>query len=47
MGITICGFGGGYLGSILDHSSFGFWGIVLSTVGSLLGIYLGYKIGNS
>lgn len=38
----------GYLGSLIDHGNFfGFWSIFLSTVGGLLGIWIGYKLGNS
>ncbi len=35
---------GGWLGSLLDGgNSFGLWGIVGSTIGGLLGIYIAYR----
>ena len=44
-GASVGGVIGGYLGSLLDHGSmFGWWSIVLSTVGGIGGIYVTYKI---
>lgn len=38
---------GGWGGSLLDHGNFfGVWGILFSTVGGILGIWAGYKLGN-
>jgi uncharacterized membrane protein YeaQ/YmgE (transglycosylase-associated protein family) len=46
IGITIIGTLGGWLGSLMDHGNmFGVWGILLGTVGSFVGIYVGYKAG--
>lgn len=46
LGITIGGLLGGWLGSILDNgNAFGAWGIILSTVGGLAGLYVGFKLG--
>ena len=48
IGITVGGALGGFLGALLDHgNAFGAWGILLSGVGSLLGIWAGFKLGNS
>lgn len=45
MGIFIGGTIGDLVGGALDHGNWlGLWGIVLSTVGSLAGIWAGYKI---
>lgn len=51
IGITIGGTIGGGLGNMLDHQSFfsltnfGGWTILLSTIGSFVGIWGGYKAG--
>lgn len=46
IGITVGGLLGGWIGSMLDGGSmFGAWGIILSTVGSLVGIWAGYRVG--
>jgi uncharacterized membrane protein YeaQ/YmgE (transglycosylase-associated protein family) len=46
IGITVIGTLGGWLGSLMDHGNmFGIWGILLGTVGSFVGIYVGYKAG--
>lgn len=43
--LTIGGLVGGYIGSLLDRGSMlGLWGIICSTVGGLLGIYIAYKM---
>jgi uncharacterized protein YcfJ len=48
IGITIGGLLGGWLGSLLDHGNFfGIWGILLSTIGSVAGIYVGYRVGQN
>ena len=48
IGIAVGGTLGGWLGSLLDDGNFfGMWGIVLGAVGSLLGIWTGYKLGGS
>ena len=45
IGATIGGAGGGFLGGIFDHGNmFGLWGIMLSLVGGIAGIYAAYKI---
>lgn len=44
LGITIGGIIGGWLGSLLDHGNgLGGWSILLSTIGSLAGLWVGYK----
>lgn len=48
IGITVGGLLGGWLGSLMDHGNpFGAWGLLLSTVGGLAGIWAGYKLGQS
>lgn len=47
IGITIGGGLGGWLGSLIDHSGFGFWSVIGSTVGGLLGLWAGYKLGSN
>lgn len=45
LGVIIGGLVGAWLGGLLDHgNSFGGWSLLLSTVGSLVGIWAGYKI---
>jgi len=45
LGASIGGILGGYVGSLLDKGNFlGMWGLILSTVGGLLGVYVAYKI---
>jgi hypothetical protein len=47
IGITVGGVIGGILGGMLDHGNLlGMWGILLSGVGSIIGIFVGYKLGN-
>jgi hypothetical protein len=44
LGITIFGTIGGWIGAELDHGNwFGPVSILLSTVGSILGVWAGYK----
>ena len=45
LGIFIVGTLGGYLGSLIDGGSslIGVWSLVLSTVGSFVGIWVGIK----
>jgi hypothetical protein len=44
LGVTIGGILGGWLGSMLDHGNgLGGWSILLSTIGSFAGIWVGYK----
>jgi hypothetical protein len=48
IGLTIGGIIGGAIGAMLDHGNpFGLWGLFLGTIGSLAGIWAGYKLGNS
>jgi uncharacterized membrane protein YeaQ/YmgE (transglycosylase-associated protein family) len=43
--ITVGGLVGGWLGSLIDGGGgCGLWSILLSTVGSVLGIWVAYKI---
>ncbi len=44
VGVTIFGTIGGWLGAAMDHGNwFGGWSILLSTIGSFVGIWAGYK----
>ena len=48
VGLTIGGFIGGWLGAAMDHGNyFGAWSILLGGVGSLVGIWAGFKIGKN
>jgi hypothetical protein len=43
--LTIFSILGGWLGSLIDGGNiFGMWGLLLSTVGAFLGIFIGYKL---
>ena len=44
IGAGIGGTIGGFIGSAIDHSLLGLWGIILSGVGGILGIWAAYKI---
>ena len=47
LGIAVGSTIGGLIGSRFDHGSFfGVWGLTLGTVGSFVGIWVGFKIGN-
>lgn len=47
IGITVGGLVGGWLGAMLDHGNYlGGWSIMLSLVGSLAGVWVGYKASN-
>jgi hypothetical protein len=45
VGITIGGIIGGVIGGKLDHTGFGVWSILLSSLGSFAGLWAGYKLG--
>ncbi|MGH7141920.1 MAG: hypothetical protein ACREF5_00340 [Candidatus Saccharimonadales bacterium] len=46
IGITVDGTIGGWVGALVDHGNwFGVWSLMLSGVGSLVGVWMGYKIG--
>ena len=48
LGIFLGSTVGGIIGSMLDHGNgLGFWTFFLGTVGSFVGIWGGYKLGNS
>lgn len=48
IGIFVGGLVGGLIGTWLDHGNgLGAWTLILSTVGSILGIWGGFKLGNS
>ncbi len=48
IGIFVGGTAGGWLGGLLDHGNWlGGWSILLSTVGSIVGIWAGYKLGKN
>lgn len=45
IGLTLGGLIGGWLGGLADDGNiFGAWGIVGGAIGSLVGIWAGYKI---
>jgi hypothetical protein len=46
VGIVVGGLVGGGIGSLLDHGNMlGAWSLILSTIGSLAGIWAGYVAG--
>jgi hypothetical protein len=48
IGITVGGGVGGWLGALMSHGNYlSGWSILLSTVGSFVGIWAGYKAGQS
>jgi len=48
IGITIGGLVGGWIGTTLDHGNgLGGWSLLLGTVGSFVGLWVGYKIADS
>jgi hypothetical protein len=48
LGITIFGFIGSWLGALLSHGNYlGAWSILLGMVGSLAGVWVGYKVGKN
>jgi hypothetical protein len=48
IGIVVCGSVGGFLGAVLDHGNWlGAWSIVFSGIGSLAGLWVGYKVGKA
>jgi hypothetical protein len=48
IGIILGGLIGGVGGSMLDHGNiFGLWGILISGLGSIIGIFIGYKLYSS
>jgi len=42
--ITIGGMAGGYLPTLFGASGFSVWAIITSTIGSIVGIVLAYKL---
>lgn len=45
IGITVGGLVGGWLGGLMDHGNMlGGWSILFSGIGSLVGIWAGYKV---
>ena len=46
IGIGIGGTLGGFVGALIDHgNALGGWSILFSGIGSLMGLWAGYKIG--
>lgn len=46
LGVTVVGTLGGWIGALMAHGNwFGTWSILLSTIGSFVGIWVGYKAG--
>lgn len=47
IGIIVGGIVGGALGGALDHGNvIGLWGILMSGIGSIAGIFIAYKLSN-
>jgi hypothetical protein len=47
-GILVFSALGSWIGSLLDHGNpFGVWGILLGAVGGLVGVWVGYTLGNN
>lgn len=48
LGVAVCGTVGGWLGASLDHGNWlGVWSLLLGTIGSFAGVWLGYKVGQA
>jgi hypothetical protein len=48
IGITVGGLVGSWLGALMDSNNYlGGWSILLGAVGSLVGIWAGFKIGKT
>jgi hypothetical protein len=48
IGIFVCGGLGSWLGALVDGGNmFGGWSLLFGTIGSFLGIWAGYKAGQS
>jgi hypothetical protein len=48
IGITVFGTIGGIIGQLIEHQSIwgiNGWGLLLGTIGSFFGIWVGYKMG--
>ena len=46
IGIAVFGTLGGWLGAAMDHGNwFGGWSLLLGTIGSLVGVWAGFKAG--
>ncbi|HSX52766.1 MAG TPA: hypothetical protein VLF90_00115 [Patescibacteria group bacterium] len=46
LGIFIGSIVGGWIGSMFDHGNLlGLWGLALGTVGSFIGIWVGFRLG--
>lgn len=47
IGVLVGSTVGSGLGSLLDHGNFlGVWSFALGTIGAIVGIWAGYKLGN-
>jgi uncharacterized membrane protein YeaQ/YmgE (transglycosylase-associated protein family) len=44
IGVIVGSIIGGYVPSLWGAGMFSYWGLFTSTVGGLLGVYLGYKL---
>jgi hypothetical protein len=48
IGVTIGSTLGSWLGAMFDHGNWlGGWSLILGTIGSIVGIWAGYKIGKN
>jgi len=48
IGVLIFSSLGGWLGTVMSHGNgFGGWAILLTAVGGLFGVWVGYKIGKN
>lgn len=47
IGMSLGSLAGGYLPSLWGEDIFSMWSLLLSAAGAMLGIWLGYKLGDS
>lgn len=46
LGAVVVGMLGSWLGALMDHGNWlGGWSLLLGTIGSLAGIWVGYRVG--
>lgn len=48
LGVAVIGTIGSWLGALLDHGNWlGGWSLLFGTIGSFVGIWIGYKVGQN
>jgi hypothetical protein len=48
IGVTVFSTLGSWLGTLMDHGNWlGGWSLIMGTIGSIVGIWLGYKVGKN